>query len=148
MTYDLVNGYSKITGHHTALYSDTSQPESTDNTVQYLFKKRVDPAKLIIGAAFYSRVWKNVSEQNNGLYQSGTFKTSVGYKNLPTQLSKDSGFVYHWDDVVKAPYAYNSAQKLFATFDDKRSIALKSNYVIEKNLGGIMFWQVLGKRIL
>ncbi len=142
MTYDLVSGFSTTTGHHTALYSDTSQPESANNTVQYLIQKGVDPAQLIIGAAFYSRVWRNVSDQNNGLYQSGTFKTMVGFKNFPIQLSKDRGFVYYWDDVVKAPYAYNPAQKLFATFDDKRSIALKARFVIEKNMGGIMFWQL------
>ena len=142
MTYDLVNGYSPTTGHHTALYSSAQQPESADNAVQYLIQKGINPAKLIIGAAFYSRVWENVPNENNGLYQQGTFKTSVGFKNFPLKLSQDSGFVFYWDDVVKAPYAYNAAQKLFATFDDKRSIELKSKYVIEKNLGGIMFWQL------
>ena len=142
MTYDLVNGYSPTTGHHTALYSSTSQPESTDNAVQYLVKKGIDPAKLIIGTAFYGRTWKNVPNENNGLYQSGTFKTSIGFKNFSTKLSQDSGFVFYWDDVVKAPYAYNSVQKLFATFDDKRSMEVKSKYVIEKKLGGIMFWQL------
>ena len=127
MTYDLVSGFSTTTGHHTALYSDTGQSESTDNTVQYLIQKGIDPAKLIIGAAFYSRIWKNVSNQNNGLYQPGTFKSSVGFKNFPLQLSQDSGYVFYWDDVVKAPYAYNAAQKLFATFDDKRSMSLNQN---------------------
>jgi chitinase len=31
---------------------------------------------------------------------------------------------------------------MFATFDDKRSIELKTKYVIDNNLGGIMFWQL------
>jgi chitinase len=142
MTYDLVNGYSKTTGHHTALYSSASQPESTDNAVEYLIKKGVDPSKLVIGSAFYSRIWQNVPNENNGLYQTGTFKTTLGFKNFPTRLSADSGFVFYWDDTTKAPYAYNRTQKLFATFDDKRSMEIKSKYVIEKKLGGIMFWQL------
>src|SRR5215217_1782454 len=36
MSYDLVNGYSTTTGHHTALYSTQLQHESTDNAVTYL----------------------------------------------------------------------------------------------------------------
>ena len=38
MTYDLVNGNSIVTGHHTGLYSSPEQHESTDNAVQYLIK--------------------------------------------------------------------------------------------------------------
>src|SRR5262249_578206 len=57
MTYDLVNGYSKVTGHHTPLYSSDQQPESTDFAVQYLAKRGVPKNKMVIGAAFYARVW-------------------------------------------------------------------------------------------
>jgi len=39
MTYDLVSGFSTVTGHHTALYSTPSQKESTDNCVQSLLSK-------------------------------------------------------------------------------------------------------------
>lgn len=36
MSYDLVNGYSKVTGHHTPLYSTRPNEESTDRAVNYL----------------------------------------------------------------------------------------------------------------
>jgi chitinase len=142
MTYDLVSGAATVTGHHTALFSTSSQKESTDNCVQYLIKNGVDPQKLIIGTAFYARTFQVGSVENNGLYQSGKFKDFIGYNQFPKRISADSGYVFYWDDVAKAPYAYNAAQKLYATFDDKRSMEAKTRYVLQHNLGGIMFWQL------
>jgi chitinase len=142
MSYDLVSGFATTTGHHTALYSNPQQKESTDNAVQYLIKKGVKRKKIIIGAAFYARIWENVSSENNGLYQSGKFKMGTDFRNFPSTLSKDSGFVFHWDEVTQAPYAYHPERRLFATFDDKRSVSLKAQYVTKHKLGGIMFWQL------
>jgi chitinase len=144
MTYDLVNGYSKLTGHHTPLYSTDQQTESVDNAVQKLLGKKIPAGKIVIGAAFYGRVWDSVPDINHGLYQQGTFLKSVSYKNFPVQLSADSGFTYHWDEKAGAPYLYNPKQHLFATFDDLRSMALKTKYVKKQHLGGIMFWQLTG----
>ncbi|HEV7334145.1 MAG TPA: glycoside hydrolase family 18 protein [Flavisolibacter sp.] len=142
MSYDLVSGFSKTTGHHTALYSNPQQKESTHNAVQELIKRGVDPKKIIIGAAFYARIWENVPAENNGLYQPGTFKMAQAFRRFPENLSSTAGYQFYWDDVTKATYAYNPEKKLFATFDDKRSIALKTQYVVEKELGGIMFWEL------
>jgi len=142
MTYDLVNGFSGSTGHHTPLYSTGKQIESIDNAVQRLEAKGVPSAKIAIGAAFYGRVWEAVLDSNGGLYQQGHFRKSVSFKNFGTELSADSGFVYHWDEKAQAPYLYNPTQHLFVTHDDKRSIALKTQYAIDRRLGGIMFWQL------
>jgi chitinase len=142
MSYDLVNGYHTSTGHHTALYSTPQQHVSTDNAVQYLLKIGIEPSKIIIGSAFYARVWENVPPANNGLYQPGKFKAFIGFKEFGTRLSADQGFKYFWDDTAKAPYMYNANQKMFATFDDKRSIELKTQYVKKHKLGGIMFWEL------
>ncbi|MDP4130860.1 MAG: glycosyl hydrolase family 18 protein [Bacteroidota bacterium] len=142
MTYDLINGYAKETGHHTALYSTPHQKESTDHAVQYLVGIGVDPAKIIIGAAFYARVWGNVPDKNHGLYQPGNFKHGIAYKEFPKRLSPKAGYITYWDNTAKAPYAYNKKDSLFATYDDKRSIKLKTEYVIRHKLGGIMFWEL------
>lgn len=142
MSYDLINGYATETGHHTALYSTPKQVESTDNAVRYLLKIGVDPKKIIIGTAFYARVWEGVSAADDGLYQSGKFKHSIPYRHFPERLSAKSGYQSYWDDVAKAPYSYNAAEKKFATYDDERSINIKTRYAIDKGLGGLMFWEI------
>jgi len=142
MTYDLVSGFATVTGHHTPLYSTPTQKESTNNCVEYLLNFGVPSKKLIIGAAFYARTWEGVSSINNGLYQSGKFKYFIGYSDFPKRLSENAGYITYWDSIAKAPYAYNASEKSYATFDDKRSIKEKTKYVLQKKLGGIMFWQL------
>jgi chitinase len=142
MTYDLINGYSTVTGHHTGLYSTPSQKESTDNAIRFFDSIGVRRNKLVIGAAFYARIFENVDSVNNGLYQAGKFKRGVPFKAFPRVFAADSGFVYHWDPVARAPWLYNAAQKLFVTYDDTTSMRLKTAYARDKKLNGIMFWQL------
>jgi chitinase len=142
MTYDLINGFDTATGHHTALYSTPKQVYSVDNAVSYLISIGVPANKLVVGAAFYARVWENVSAAENGLYQTGKFKSSVGFRNFPTVLAAEDGFQYYWDSTARAPYAYNAAKKLFATYDNQESLRQKTKYALERGLNGIMFWQL------
>lgn len=142
MTYDLTSGYSKVTGHHTPLHSDEKQKESTSNCVNWLIKNKVPAKKLIVGAAIYARIWENVPDSTNGLYQKGDFKQGLAYKNFETYFTKDKGFQYYFDEKAQSPYQYSSKEKLFATFDDERSIEAKSKFIKNKKLGGIMFWEL------
>jgi len=142
MTYDLVSGFSTTTGHHTPLYSTTSQEQSTDRAIRFLDSMKVPRNKLVIGAAFYGRMWGNVEPVNNGLYQPGQFKRGIPYRNFNTALSTDSGYVYYRDSSAFAPYIYHPLKKEFVTFDDERSIQQKVLYAKKNGLMGIMFWQL------
>ncbi len=142
MTYDLVGGYSTQTGHHTPLYSTSMQAGSTDYAIQYLIKSGIPANKLVLGAAFYGRMWEDVPSANNGLYQSGKFKEFIDYRNFEKRFDAGSGFKFFWDDQAKAPYLYNAEKKLYVTYDDKKSIALKTKYAIDNKLDGIMFWEL------
>ncbi|MDR3711484.1 MAG: glycosyl hydrolase family 18 protein [Puia sp.] len=142
MTYDLTNGYSTVTGHHTPLYSTPSQLESTDHAVNYLDSIGVPRSKMAIGTAFYGRIFENADSINNGLYRPTKFKNGVSYRNFEKALPADSGFVRHWDPVAQAPFMYNAAKKLFVTYDDSVSIRLKTKYAVDKQLNGVMFWQL------
>jgi chitinase len=142
MTYDIVNGGTPHTGHHTALYSTPQQKDSTDNAVQFLLRKGVAPEKIIIGTAFYARMWEQVNATNKGLYQPGGHIDGADYKEFPTRFNPADGYIYSWDDIAKAPSIYSPSKKIFATFDDKRSLAEKARYVQQHKLGGMMFWQL------
>ncbi|RAW00274.1 glycoside hydrolase family 18 protein [Pseudochryseolinea flava] len=142
MTYDLINGFSTETGHHTALYSRPEQKESTDNCIQYLIKIGVPRDKLVLGAAFYGRIWENVPDKNNGLYQPGKFLSFVDYHRFAKEITPAQGYELFWDDVAKAPYGYNATKQHYITFDDKKSMRIKTQYVIDQKLDGIMFWEL------
>jgi chitinase len=142
MSYDLVGGFSKTTGHHTPLFSTATQEGSVDYGVRYLKNLGVPPEKIVIGAAFYGRTWEQVENANNGLYQAGKFKAFVPYRQFLQTITKEAGFQFFRDPAAQAPYAYNPALKEFATFDDAESVALKTKFARAKGLGGIMFWEL------
>lgn len=142
MTYDLVSGFSTKTGHHTPLYSTTGQAESTDRSIENLIQSGIPASKLVLGAAFYGRMWEEVPNVNNGLYQSGKFKDFIDFKDFEKRFGEGSGFTHFWDEQAKAPYLYNAEKKLYVTYDNKKSMALKTKYAIDHKLDGIMFWEL------
>lgn len=144
MTYGLPSNERGHTGHHSSLYSSPYQTESANKAILALDSMGVPLNKIIIGAAFYSFVAENVDSINNGLGRTGKFKANVNYSKLLESYTKKDGYEYHWDSIAQAPFLYNKQLKTFVTFDDKKSVALKTKYAIDKKLGGIMFWKLNG----
>lgn len=143
MTYDLQGGFQTATGHHTSLYSsmDNLFDACVDKAVHVFMQAGVPAEKIVIGVAFYSRLWKIEGAVGTGL---GLEASSVGgYGPDFGTLTKDyincNGFVRHWDDAAKAPYLYNGSE--FISYDDEESIACKIEYAKEKGLCGIMYWE-------
>jgi chitinase len=143
MSYDLVHGASKVSGHHTPLYSTPQQKESGDNAVRRLVQLGVPAHKIILGAAFYARMFEVSDTNSQGLYRPAHFYRGISYRRLYDTVSATNGFVQYWDPVANAPYAFNAQRKMQVTYDDSLSIARKTEYVIKKGLGGIMFWQLM-----
>jgi chitinase len=168
MTYDQVSGVSIYTGHHTPLGHVNSQdmagtpfhayldsmfaagiskdphPRSVEKIVDFLIKEGVDPGQIVIGAAFYGRVWKGVPPSNNGLYQlsKGIHIGWSAYHHIRNTFEADTNFHRYWDDQARAPYMYNPTDSLILSYDDTVSVALKTGYAMENGLGGIMFWEL------
>lgn len=145
MTYDMAGG--KRTGHHTNLYASPNaiRRSSADNAVDIFYQAGVPLDKIIIGAAFYSRDWKDVkSIENNGLYQeTGNTESYPGfgpnYAKLYAEYINQNNYIRYWDDDTKSPYLFNGSH--FITYDDEESIAHKCEYIKRKNIKGIMYWE-------
>jgi chitinase len=143
MSYDLVHGYSTRSGHHTPLHSTKQQTESLEHAVMLMVRSGMPKHKLVVGAAFYGRFFKIDEGVPVDLYQPAHFSHSFSWKHMPDSLSEKNGFRRAWDPVAGAPYAINEHRRLVATFDDEQSIALKTKYALNNELGGIMFWQLM-----
>jgi chitinase len=142
MSYDLVNGNSTVTGHHTPLYSTEGQVESADNAIRFFDSIHFPLNKVVIGAAFYGRVFNVYKNAENGLYQPGSFDHGIAWKDFNKEALEQQGYVSFWDDSARAPYMYNKVQKKLFTYDDEQSIAIKTRYAVNKGLNGIMFWEL------
>ncbi len=148
MAYDYYEpGSDAITGHHAPLYANPADPKkvSADASVQEYEKAGVPAAKIVLGVPFYGHVWGQVPAANHGLFQPGK-EIPHGYPPYgdgPDAMLKN-GFVRYWDPIAAAPYLYNAEKQIFVSLDDPESLALKCRYVLDRKLGGVMFWDYEG----
>lgn len=143
MTYDMRGGFQTLTGHHTNLFTPTGDlfRISVQQSVKLFMQAGVPREKLVIGAAFYSRMWKDVPDKNNGLHQMTVGSGGYGpdFSQLAANYINVNGFTRFWDDEAKAPYLFDGST--FITYEDEESIQNKCEYVSREELGGIMFWE-------
>ena len=148
MTYDFQAGGGK-TGHNASLtassFDDSGNPRSAEKAVNEHISAGIPVEKIVLGVPFYGRWKKGVNPKNNGLYQVATGQSgSYNYNEIVDSLKSNKGFTTYWDDSAKVPYVFRSKDSLFLSYDDERSMKHKVDYVKEKNLGGVMFWQFGG----
>lgn len=153
MGYDFNEMQPQLTSHHSGLFawpanpklnSDAGKYANSDAAVRWYLDHGVPPEKIVLGLPFYGQVWANVPDENNGLFEpyagrpgeDGTLsyrEIEQGY--LPT-------YARYWDDQAKVPWLYDETAKTMISYEDPESIAAKAKYVIEKHLGGMMFWDL------
>lgn len=142
MTYDLHSSYS--TSHHTALYTSNYAPNgSVDSAVTNFTIAGFPIEKLVVGGAFYGRIWSLDGTETRIMGASNVVpraKDHVTYTTIKNDYLKRSTVKSYWDDVACAPYIYDSATHEVISYDNPNSLKHKCRYVLEKGLGGIMFW--------
>lgn len=143
MTYDMRGGFQTLTGHHTNLYTPSGDlfRISVEESVRLFEQSGVPRSKIVIGAAFYSRMWREVEGGGDGLHRMAGTSGGYGpnYAELASSYIGGDGYVRYWDDEAQAPYLFDGST--FISYDDERSIAAKCQYVMREGLAGIMFWE-------
>lgn len=146
MTYDFYNGLHTTTGHHANLNPsslNTSRVSDVLNSVKLHEEAGVPLNKLTVGIPFYGRRWEGViNHENNGLYQTAE---SVGqimyYRSIVNHCLNSENFTRFWDESAKAPYLWNGDSSIFISYEDAESIKYKIEYLKNKGLSGVMFWE-------
>lgn len=148
MAYDYYEpGEQETTGNHAPLFIDPADPKavSADESVREYEKAGVPAEKLVLGVPFYGHVWGQVQATNHGLFQPGQ-PVPNAYANYAAIASTmlGHGYTRYWDAPASAPYLYNAEKRIFVSYEDPESLALKCKYVNEQHLKGVMFWDYAG----
>nr|WP_232328519.1 glycosyl hydrolase family 18 protein [Kibdelosporangium sp. MJ126-NF4]CEL23050.1 Chitodextrinase precursor [Kibdelosporangium sp. MJ126-NF4] len=53
-------------------------------------------------------------------------------------------YTRNYDSTLVAPWLWNEEKKVFLTTEDEESLATKVQYVKDKGIGGVMFWEMAG----
>lgn len=125
MAYDMASAPK----HHSALYpSGHSGDITSDGAVTAHLKAGVPPSKLVMGMPFYGR--------GGDGYPSFQDYNKVG--NTDTQYTEK------WDEVAQVPYLADKNDTLVFGFESPRSLAIKCQYILDKDLLGGMYWDYSG----
>ena len=154
MSYDFHGSWDPITGHNAPMTvgpKDTAAGFSITDAVDSYLKAGFPAAKLVLGVPFYGRGWENVGPNGSGLYQPGT-AASVGtwekgvfdYSDIKSNYLPS--MTRSWDASAQVPYLYDSARRLWISYDDAQSMKIKADYIKAKGLGGAMIWEITGDR--
>lgn len=132
MAYDM--GYAPK--HNSALYRSNASGQvssiagwvTSDEAVKAHLNAGIPAEKLVLGMPFYGR----------GDSSYGDF---IDYRNIN---GPKEGHYEIWDDIAKVPYYCDKQGTLVLGFDNKRSIGIKCDYILEAGLHGAMYWDYSG----
>jgi len=149
MAYDYAGGWDMTTGHGSALFVDPNNMEatkfSTEKAVDDYIARGVDPSKIVMGMPLYGRAFENadgLGKAYSGVPNGeGTYEGTYLYKDLPRPNAH-----VQIDDVAMGAYSYDPATKELITYDTVETARAKTQWMMNKGLGGMMFWEAAGDK--
>ncbi|CAO1342257.1 unnamed protein product [Diamesa tonsa] len=149
MTYDFHGPWSGVTGIHGAfsyrqIENFWQRQVNVRMSVHFWLKQGAAANKLIVGIPFYGNSFTLTSAANHGLDAPISGPGTSGRFVQPNMLGFDEICMNRWTRVWEAeqqvPYAFNGDQ--WVGYDDVQSVQIKSNFIMNNNLGGAMIWSI------
>ncbi|XP_027204331.1 chitinase 7 isoform X2 [Dermatophagoides pteronyssinus] len=153
MTYDFHGDWEKNVAHNSPLFpiqaaSDYQRKLTVDFSVNEWINKGASREKIVVGLPTYGRSFTLASPN---LTDIGDPAIKGG---LPGMYTKESGFLSFfeicdmlkmgatlvWDNEQMVPYAFLGDQ--WVGFDDPRSFKVKTQWLKQAGLSGIMIWSI------
>jgi len=158
MTYDFAGSWAGG-GHQSGLYYNPASgmdPQwNCDSAVKNTLAIGFPASKICLGIPLYARGWAKIQPNNTtnpifGASLSGAATSYSGAAGEPGLTSwKDlrdkigtNGLTRYYDSVAHACYVFNSSTGEAWTYDDPDTVTEKAKYVINNNLGGVLFWEI------
>ena len=137
MTYGDHGNWSSHVGHLcTSFNCSENDPDGSCHTnMNYLIHHRGIPREMInMGIPFWGAIWnaENINEPFSGEI------SDIMYFDIPILI--DNEWEYNWDSNAACPYLINDDSTQVITYENQQSVAMKCEYILNNEIGGVMIW--------
>jgi chitinase len=155
--YDFHGTWETDSNHASPLFDSKQDPVASENfnidyTINAYLRAGVPARKLVMGIPLYGRGWTGVPDVNHGLYQTSTapapfdpadYLQTPGVETyLTLSTATSAGYTSYFDRRRIAVWLYNPTTQTFWSYDDPRTVQLKTIYINRAGLGGAFVWAV------
>jgi len=152
MTYDMGTGFSPVSTFNAPMAPVPSDPlgqpmkrwNNVTGAVRYYEQHGVPADRIVLGVPFYGRGFHvTQAGPNHGLFQPWDASFDPGsWGDIKAKLLTDPAWEQHWDANAQAPWLYNAAEQKFVSFENPRSIGIRSDYARQAGLRGAFMWEI------
>jgi chitinase len=150
MTYGMVsnNGYYQNALSRSTTYDNPTNSAgktltscSIEESIDIYHSYGIPNSKIIVGVAFYGIKQTRSYDVSSQTWSNWVNAGSVSYNYIINNYLNNSSYDYNYDTQAGVPYIIKTDGTVFISYDNPRSIADKSEYIIENGLAGMMYWE-------
>jgi len=147
MTYDFFGSWSSQAGHHSALFeSSKAKGISTQKAMAYWHQdKGIPKEKLLLGLPLYSRGFAAAQPYDKVDRNATRPYQALTYAKLHPLIN--GKWKYTWDDETQNPWLISPDADYVHSYDNEKSLAIKTRWAIEQDYRGVFFWEIKQDRL-
>lgn len=148
MAYDFTGSFGPLTGHqanlHPSPYIPLATPFSASAAITY-YLTLIPASKLNLGMPLYGRAFASTTGLGHPFSASGEGSWEPGIWDFKALPLKDG--IEEYDPIVGAVYCIEPQRGVLVSYDAAPSVERKVRWLMERGLGGVMWWEASGDRV-